>query len=168
MYNAEYYYNLLRMYTPTAKKISEIRWSFVEECNVKRVLDFGCGVGWFKAYAPPKIKVDTFDIGPYVFTGIREDEYDLICFWDVLEHLENFNEIEELLKKTKYVAITVPLIPQGQSLKTWKHFKPGEHLHYFTMDSLDALFYKYNFKRIKSNFSECPPRKDIISVLYES
>ena len=167
MYNADYYYNMLRRYTATAELISRIRWEFIIEYGPKVVLDYGSGVGWFKAYAPSHVIVDTFDIAPYVQTGIRHHFYDVICFWDVLEHLPNFRPIENLIKeKCNYVALTIPMLPKGKELTKWKHFKPGEHLHYFTDESLDALFKNYGFKRIKAGYPECPPREDIESVMY--
>ena len=29
----------------------------------------------------------------------------------------------------------------------WRHYKPGEHLHYFSRDSLDALMFKWGLPR---------------------
>lgn len=166
-YNADYYYNLLRMYTNTAEEINSARWDFVSACNPLSVLDYGSGVGWFKAYAPSHIQVDTYDVGPYTQTGITLDRYDLICFWDVLEHIEGFEVIEDLLRTCRNVALTVPIKPDKVQLREWKHFKPREHLHYFTDNALDDFFSVYGLERIKGAYVECPPRQDVESILYK-
>lgn len=158
---------MLKMYSKTAEDICKIRWSFVKETKPRTVLDYGCGIGWFRAFRPKDVKMDTFDIGDYPQTGIRRKKYDLICMWDVLEHLPNFKPIGKLLSNARFVAVTVPIKPKGKKMETWKHFKPGEHLHYFTPKTLDLFFKTYGFKKVKSGYPECPPREDIISVLYE-
>ena len=167
-YDEDYYYNLLKMQTEHAKHISEIRWEFVRECRAKTVLDYGCGVGFFKAFAPSDIEVDTYDIGPYVMTGIYHKNYDLLCLWDVIEHITCIDaDLKQYISGARHVAISLPMLPKGKKLKKWKHFKPGEHLHYFNDEAIDALFDRYHFKRIKNGFPECPPRVDVKSILYK-
>jgi hypothetical protein len=167
LYDLDYYELMLRQNSGTAEKINKIRWDFVNLVDIKSVLDYGCGCGWFKAWKPVGIMVDTFDIGEYPQTGIVHNEYDLITLWDVLEHLPNFEVLEELFFDTKYVAISVPIKPKKVKLETWKHYKPGEHLHYFTEEMLDTFFKTYGFRRIKKGQPECPPRQDIWDFLYE-
>ena len=157
---------MLKMYAKTGEHIANIRWDFIDEFHPRTLLDFGCGLGFFAAYAPEGITVDTYDIGPFVTTGIRHEKYDMLCLWDVLEHLSDFTCLDEFLKFTDHVALTVPMLPSGKELLTWKHFKPGEHLHYFTNETLDAIFKIYGFSRIKSGSPECPPREDILTVIY--
>jgi len=167
-YDEDYYYNLLKMQAEHAKRISEIRWGFVHGCRAKSVLDYGCGVGFFKAFAPPGVEVDTYDIGPYVMTGMRHNSYNLLCLWDVIEHLPCIDgDLEHYVSISEYIALSIPMLPKAKKLEGWKHFKPGEHLHYFNDEAIDALFGRYNFKRIKDGFPECPPRVDVKSILYK-
>lgn len=167
MYDLAYYEGMLRDYSKTAEDICKIRWNFVAEIRPRIVLDYGCGIGWFRAFRPDGVVVDSFDIADYPQTGIRRIDYDLICFWDVLEHLPNFEVIADLLANANYVAVTVPIKPKNVALEKWKHFKPGEHLHYFTEKDLDSFFKEYNYKKLKRGYPECPPRQDILSALYE-
>jgi len=166
IYNLDYFEGYLRNCSRSAEDIAKIRWSFVKETKARTVLDYGSGVGWFRAFRPKDKRVDTYDIGEYPQTGINRKRYDLICLWDVLEHIPNFNSIGSLLSNARFVAITVPIKPKGVKLETWKHFKPGEHLHYFTLKTLDLFFKKYGYHRIKYGNPECPPRQDVTSVLY--
>ncbi len=170
MYDIEYYENLLRIYSKTAEEISRIRWEFlldnlIDKTKQLKVLDYGSGVGWFRAWRPAGVTVWSYDLGLYPQTGIDIVSYDVTCFWDVLEHIRDFKELEAILALSKNVACTVPIIPE-EGLAEWKHFKPGEHLHYFTKDSLLALFDKYDFTPICEDDVECPPRTDVMTFLF--
>lgn len=159
---------MIRQNSETSKIISDIRWDFVKEANPKIVLDYGSGPGWFRAFAPKGIEVDTFDKAPWPQTGILHNRYDLVTFWDVIEHFQDLDkELKPLLKWSSMIALTVPIKPEGQDLKTWKHYKPGEHFQYFSHESLNKIFNGYNFSRVKFNNVECPPRTDIFSYLFK-
>ena len=172
-YNKEYFGSISQSYKKTAKIISKIRWAFVGEVKPKLVLDYGAGANFLSKYAPKRVVIDSFDIGNYSvkYTGIRHKFYDLVFLCDVLEHIPDFRILDDIFKKTKYVCVSIPLLPRGKRLKTWKHFKfeTGEHLHFFTKRSLDLFFEARGFKNIKSGFPEVTqgPRTDILNVLYQ-
>ena len=169
-YDLKYYEKMLRQNSKTAEKICNIRWKFVDEVLTKNdnvVLDYGSGVGWFKAFAPDKASVDTHDIGCFPQTGINRHEYDLITFFDVIEHIESFSDIKSIISRTKYVAATIPIVPKDKNLEDWKHFKPYEHLHYFNEKEFISLFKYIGFELIKKGTPECPPRKDVVSFLFK-
>lgn len=173
LYDINYYYQLLKNYSATAGQINKLRWDFVKDVKPRLVLDYGSGCGFFKAFAPTNVKVDTFDIMPVPQTGIIHDKYDLITFWDVLEH-ENWGNLErnediamdKCFDITKYVATSLPILPKGKDFKTWKHRKPGEHKFYFSIDTLDRFFSLRGFKKIKEGYPEKVLREDIYSALY--
>jgi len=166
-YDASYFYNMLRMYTKSAEHICKVRWDFVREVDPKSVLDFGSGCGFFKAFAPKGILVDTYDVMPVPMTGITQSAYDLVTFWDVLEHIPDFNSIVGVLSLTRFVAVTVPIKPPRMKWKDYKHYKPLEHIHHFTTDTLSLLMEKLGFVLIKQGTPECPPREHIHSFLFE-
>lgn len=172
-YDLNYYYQMLKMYSSTAEQISKIRWEFVKSISPKIVLDYGCGVGYFKAYAPKDTIIDTFDILPVPQTSILHDHYNLVTFWDVLEH-ENWGNLErnpdiamdKVFDITDFVAITVPILPEEKEFLNWKHRKPDEHKFYFSIDILKRFFSVRGFKLIKDGFPESIMREDIYSALY--
>jgi hypothetical protein len=113
--------------------------------------------------------VDSYDLAYYPQTGISTNgSYDLMCMWDVLEHIPNFEVIQDVLMRSKHVAISVPVKPDKVKLEEWKHFKPMEHLHYFSQESLISLFSKYGFRIVTAKTPECPPREDIISFIFRN
>lgn len=167
MYDINYYENMLRMYSSTAKQISTIRWEFISELHPHTVLDYGSGVGWFRAFRPKDVIVDSYDIAEYPQTKVLRNEYDVVCLWDVLEHIPRFSDIRSVLNSSRFVALTLPLLEEGINVRMWKHFKPDEHLHFFTKDVLAALFDYYCFDLIKEGQPECPPREDIWSFVFK-
>ena len=169
MYGIDYYEKMLKLYSQTGEMISKIRWHFLSEIRPKLVLDYGAGLGWFRAIRPFGVEVDSYDIDefPVKHTGILHDKYDVICMWDVLEHIINFSFLEDLFKKTNYIALTYPILPEGVKLAEWFHFKPLEHVHYLDTNKLETIFTNFGFKLLKNEMPECPPRKDIHSFLFE-
>ena len=173
-YDADYYYNLLKIHTDTARKIVDIRYQFIRENILSEnampdttVLDYGCGVGFMKALAPEWIhQVDTFDVMPVPMTGITRDKYDIITMYDVLEHIPDFTEVAPVLKKGKFVVVTVPVKPDNVAWAEYKHFKPGEHLHYFTDDLIEHLFDHMGFYLKCVGNPECPPREYVKTYVF--
>lgn len=175
MYNTDYFYNMLRMYSSTAECICRARWEFVLESGVSgrnfgkdelTVLDYGAGCGFFKAFAPNRVLVDTFDVMDVPQTGIRREEYDLITFWDVLEHIPDLMSLKPIFDRARWVAVTVPIKPADVPWAKYKHFKPGEHIHHFQEDYLCAVLDLFGFELFKSGTPECPPREMIGSFLF--
>jgi len=127
-YDLNYWEKMLRQNSSTAETICRIRWNFVREIRPKIVLDFGSGPGWFRAFRPSYVEeMDTYDIAPWPQTGIQHERYELITFWDSLEHVKFLNSLDDIFSKTKYIALSLPVRPKGIKLTEWKHYKPGEH-----------------------------------------
>jgi len=169
-YNIDYWDLMIRLNTQHAQEICDIRWNFVKEINPKTVLDFGCGMGHFRAFRPEGTEVDTYDIGGWPQTGIHRSQYDLITFWDVIEHIKKLEVLRPVLKMASHVAVTVPIKPEGGKLVGWKHYKPGEHFHYFSVKSLKAWFDSEGFEFIAGGWpeEECGIREDIFSGLFRA
>lgn len=165
-YDLSYYNKMLRAYSGSAQLICERRWAWVADAGARTVLDYGAGIGWFAAYAPPGVQVDTYDVMPTPQTGITRPTYDLLTLWDVLEHLPNLEAIQPYIIQAQYVAISIPILPPDKPWVSWKHFKPYEHLFYPTAEQLAALFAFYGFQEVKRGQPECPPREDIWNFLY--
>jgi len=167
-YSILYWDRMLRQNSGTAQFINAIRWHFLREVNPKIVLDYGSGPGWFRAFAPERIEVDTFDPSGWPQTGIRHKTYDLITFWDVLEHIPDLSVIKPFLFASRFLATSLPILPKGKDFKTWKHNKPGEHINVFTKNSLKHFLEKHNFQLIKDGDPESCIREDIYTALFEN
>ena len=147
----------------------------------KSILDVGYGSGDFLKVCQNIIpKCYGYDIttlpppdGAKLVTSIYTNHYEVISFFDVLEHFENINDIKNL--KCSYLYISLPWCHyhNDEWFEKWKHRRINEHLHHFNEKSLTNFIESLGYKRI--NFSEIEDtiRKDtncdknILSAVFE-
>ena len=61
------------------------------------------------------------------------------------------------------------MLPMGQPLFDWHHYKPGEHLHYCNQQSILKWLrtIRKDAKLWRQGTPECPPRLDIQTFTFE-
>lgn len=123
-----------------------------------KLLDFGCGSGAFVHYCELNGFTTTgYDVNPhspYNDISALFKYYDIVTFWDVLEHLANPIPIIRGLA-AEYVFICTPNRDDWPgNITEWRHYYPGEHVHYFTQSSLAALFKAANYEVVGVHYSE--------------
>lgn len=137
--------------------------------KIDSILDIGYGSGSFlKActnYIPKCYGHDISGVkvpdGITFIENIYENEYDVITFFDVLEHFVDIDIIGKL--KCNYIMISLPWCYNYDNkiwFHSWKHRKPNEHLHHFDKASLIKFFEKHNFNYVASSNIEDTIRKD--------
>ena len=112
--------------------------------DIKSILDVGYGNGDFlKACSSINTKRYGNDISNYQLPegstfveDILKNEYDVVCFFDSLEHFEDITFVKDL--KTKYLYISVPECHNfsDEWFRDWKHRREDEHLWHFNRESL--------------------------------
>lgn len=151
--------------TKPVRRMSDIRWNFIQS-NLSlplqsKVLDIGYGNGAFLKCAQAAgmtiygIDVHQENFGIPTIDFDTDIKFDLICFFDSIEHFVDFDKILDL--DAKFVIVSLPYRPRNllQSPSAWRHFKPGEHLHYFSEDSLKRLMDRWGFpNRVCCGFPE--------------
>lgn len=119
-----------------------------------RVLDVGYGNGSFiRQLSQYGWDVYGCDVNPEPYEGVRQRmlpdpltdicHYRAITFFDALEHFEQLHQVRRVSACTDWIIVTAPLPPQGWPMKSdacWKHWRPGEHHHYFHPYTLENLF----------------------------
>lgn len=180
IYDNAYFQYMESRNIQTAKIINTRRWNmlFNHAKDIKTVLDYGSGLNLLSQFAPNNICVDSYDVGqlsdntPYPQTGIQHEKYDAMFLCDVIEHVDWINHPDENILKymnlSNYIYISLPVLPPNQDLKKWKHYKPGEHLTIFTENSIKSFVCDRNFDILETNYIECPPRQDIISLVVKN
>jgi SAM-dependent methyltransferase len=145
------------------------------------ILDVGYGNGSFLKISKNHIKncygndVSGYNLPENIefVEDIYKNYYDVICFFDVLEHFNDINIISNL--KCEYVYISVPCCHffDIDSFWSWKHRRPDEHLWHFNLDSITNFFKEHNFERISHSNIEDIIRKptdnniNIISCIFK-
>ncbi len=178
-YGTHYFEHMLEMYAGSGMEINRRRWDFIGDViqDESIVLDYGSGCGMFGLFKPDRVRYDSYDIGhigdaKYPQTGTRHDWYTIVCFWDVLEHVDwesdPDDDILAVMQRTDFVAATLPIHPDGRSSEGCKHWKPDDHLTYFTEESFIAFMKEQQFELMIAGEPECPPRTDIVSFLFRN
>ena len=136
---------------------------------ISRVLDVGYGNGDFlKVCMGYEINAFGNDISGYPIPNgatfvddITRDSYDIVCFFDSLEHFEDISFVKDL--KTKYVYISVPLCHNfsDEWFKNWKHRREDEHLWHFNIESIEMYMDEMGYKVVTGNNVEDVIRRPV-------
>ena len=139
-----------------------------------RLLDIGSGTGYFlnaakeRGYAVTGIEKDS-NARDYAITNfgldvkdeqslwaLKDESFDVITLWHVLEHLDNLNEvvakIKSILKPDGVMILALPNHNSHDAKKYkgyWAAYDVPRHLWHFTPDSVEKLLSKHQFKIIK-------------------
>lgn len=77
---------------------------------------------------------------------------DAIACWDSLEHIP---EPEKLLARVReWLFVSMPIYKDMNDVLTSKHYKPGEHLHYWTLAGFIAWCERQGFEVQEINHAE--------------
>ncbi len=175
VYDDEYllHYKLYKR-TEFSKLLQKARWDFIGKNikSFKSILDYGCGSDAFLVEATDCMKdqCNLYSYDPYFMQDHKflcERKLDITTFFDSLEHMNRLDIIS--LLNSRYIVISIPILEKNQQLFEWKHFRPNEHIWYFTEDALIKLMtIKFNYKFIlKDDFETQLGRDCILTFLFE-
>ena len=126
------------------------------EMKNMNVVDIGSGNKCFSKCSRNFFKnIYTFDLNGedhITHDTLYNNIWDLICMTDVLEHYNNINDL--FLLKWKYLFISYPECPTDINLKTWKHYKPNEHIWLLNNIGMKLWFKDNNCTIIKEDTFE--------------
>lgn len=85
------------------------------------------------------------------------DYFDVVTLQDVIEHVKDPNsEIQEIKRVLKPGGLVFIVTPDVEGVwakllgKNWYHYKPGEHIMYFSQETLKKLLKNAGFKDIET------------------
>ena len=172
-YDKDYVDNSYNNYGEKVSNISHLRLGYllgVIKEKITSIIDVGYGNGNFLNVC--KTYIDNCygnDISGYKIPegcefveNILEKNYDVVCFFDSLEHMEDIDFISKL--KTKYIYISLPNCHyfSDEWFETWKHRREDEHLWHFNENSLCEFMLSHNYEKIDISNIE-----DIVRIPYD-
>jgi hypothetical protein len=170
IYNQEYIDTRYNTYGELTNYMSYLRLGFVIGSIGKipnSILDVGYGNGNFLKACSDVIPncwghdVSNVKISEKIniTDNIFDRNYEVITFFDSLEHFENIYFLDKL--DCKYICISVPWCHNFNDgwFLNWKHRRPDEHLWHFNEKSLKRFFESQNFIQINSSNIEDSIRK---------
>jgi hypothetical protein len=158
-YNESYFKKYQQLAdTELGRQLTAARTQLVARHYNGPLLDVGIGAGQFVEARP-----DTrgYDVNPAgiewlnqrgLWSDLYDASYPALSFWDSLEHIDR-PEIA-VLKAERWVFVSVPVFEDGDHVLRSKHFRPDEHIFYWTHDGIVRWFAEQGFRMVEHNRCE--------------
>lgn len=171
-YEGDYWAKYIEMDdSPMGEALTKARVEFVNEHYTGQVVDIGIGAGRFVREARAK----GYDVNKDAIEWLAKndcycDPYDkkvyAITCWDSLEHIP---DPEALINQVKeWVFVSMPIYEGGEAVLKSKHYRPNEHLWYWTREGLVKWFHGLGFSLVKSDdFETRIGREDIETFAFK-
>lgn len=149
-----------------ARKINAGRVELVDAyVGTTRVLDIGIGSGEFIAHRP---RTCGFDVNPKAVDWLRRrglfasrlEEFAAFTFWDVLEHVPDPGEYLDRVRLHGFVFASLPIFAALDRIRESRHYRPGEHLQYFTRDGFETWMHCHGFMLLDRRTFEIDAGRD--------
>lgn len=164
------YYEKCAAYDPViAARVNDARIALVARHHTGRVLDVGAGAGHFVARRPETFG---YDVNPATVAqlqrvGLYDDDFaafGAFTFWDVLEHVARPQEYFDRIGIGAVVFVSLPIFSNLMAVRSSKHYRPGEHLYYFTHVGFVAWMERYGFALLEASDHEQAAGRDSITA----
>lgn len=100
-----------------------------------------------------------------LYFDIYANHAEVVTCWDSLEHIPDTDALID--RAGEWVFVSMPIYRDQVHCLASKHYKPGEHLHYFTHDGLLLWFEQRGFVCVEYNDIESQLGRDgIISYAF--
>ncbi len=157
-------------------KLNQGRVDFVKDHYSGKLLDIGIGSGAFiQAYK----HADGYDVNPKALKWLRTHKkksiggkdnsfihYKAYTMWDSLEHCKEPEKYLRELPKYGYLFATVPIVDMSD-IRGSKHYKPNEHLYYFTEEGFMYYMSLYGYRCLElSDFEVKAGREGVLSFAF--
>ena len=156
-----------------ADRINAGRIAFVlRHFGPGRMLDVGVGSGEFIKRRPHTFGID---VNPAAVRWLREagrladnlDCFGAYSFWDVLEHVPTPEDYLKHCYLRSFVFLSMPIMPSLDRIRESKHYRPGEHLYYWTERGLVEWMAWHGFGLLEaSDFETRAGRESIQSFAF--
>jgi methyltransferase family protein len=150
------YYEKCRSYEDKeiALKINAGRIALVNRLlGQNRVVDIGIGSGEFIKKRP-----NTFgrDVNPVAIEWLKRNDlwaehlsdFAGCTFWDVIEHVPEPEQYFRHIQLHSYLFTSVPIFYGLGGIRQSKHYRPGEHLYYWTEDGFINWMDSHGFMQL--------------------
>ena len=125
----------------------------------RAVLDIGAGSG---AFARGRFATWGYDVNRATEERLRlegrwSDEFKrfrAFCLWDTIEHVEDPDLYFRRMPEGAWLFASLPIFASITSIRQSKHYRPGEHLYYFTDRGLLNWMAEYRFRLVEYTEAE--------------
>lgn len=124
------------------------------------VLDVGIGSGEFVRKRPRTLGTD---VNPVAIRWLQERglwwgsslmSFRAVTFWDVLEHVETPADYLDQIPPGGLIFTSLPIFEDLAQIRSSRHYRPGEHLYYWTEAGFIAWMAWHGFTPLSREFFE--------------
>lgn len=160
---------------PTAKAVNAGRCALLMRHLPEgaSVLDVGAGSGAFvRAAASWGFDACGFDVIQDTADELRaagvyaEDlsVFDAVTLWDSIEHMEDPGRPLREIRKGSLLFVSVPIFADLRTIRASKHYRPGEHLYYWTAQGFINWAALSGFRLLEQSTHETDAGRDSIGA----
>lgn len=137
------------------------------------VLDVGSGSGEFvRTAASWGFDVCGFDVIPEGAQRMRDagtyaedlSVFDAVTMWDSIEHMENPGKALSEIRRGAFLFVSVPIFSDLKAIRESKHYRPGEHLYYFSADGFVSWMELQGFRLLERSSHETDAGRENIGA----
>lgn len=94
-------------------------------------------------------------------------DFGAFTFWDVIEHLPDPTEYFGRIKDGSFLFTSIPIFEDLKRIRESKHYRPNEHLYYWTEAGFVAWMWLHRFELLeRSDFETKAGRESILSFAF--
>lgn len=159
--------------TPVGDKLTAARMALVQRYykgSSLNLIDIGIGGGRFVE----DMDCCGYDINPDAMLWLEargrlvnpwHQSVEAVTFWDSLEHIHDPRPL--LANVRSWVFVSLPIFENYAHIKRSKHFRPDEHVWYFSQKGLTRFMGEAGFELVLSNSMEqSAGREDIGTFVF--
>lgn len=91
-------------------------------------------------------------------------QFDAVTLWDCLEHMENPGACLRSVRKGAALFASIPVFEDLRRIRESKHYRPGEHLYYWTAAGFVAWMGLYGFRLLEVSAHETQAGRESIGA----
>lgn len=172
-YDDAYYAKFASHDQAILEKVNAGRVAFVSKIfGAGKVIDVGIGDGQFIKHRP-----NTYghDVNPAGIEWLKRNdlwarslsEFGAATFWDVIEHVETPEQYLRQINLHSFAFFSLPIFYALGAIRASKHYRPGEHLYYWTEDGFVAWMDLHGFRLVElQDFEIQAGRESILSFAF--
>lgn len=161
--------------TQIARAVNHGRVAMISR-HLKRhawVLDYGAGTGAFvRAANAVGFYAYGYDVMPQAARSLRNAgvyaeparHFDALTAWDSIEHMEAPEMMLKAVRPGAMLFLSLPVFEDLTAVRASKHYRPGEHLYYFTADGLERWLRGYGFLLMETSSHETDAGRESIGA----
>lgn len=150
-----------------ANKINAGRVAFVAKHYAGTVVDVGIGSGEFI-----KTRGNTYghDVNPAGIEWLKRNDlwverlsgFGAVTMWDVIEHCEDPQIYLQQIGLHGFLFVSLPIVYGLTAIRASKHYRPGEHLTYWTADGFISWMDRHGFLLLEQSDFEIEAGRESI------